>query len=171
MKKRRPNPDEYGPFYHGYVSRVEGDDALQVLEKNKSLVADFFRNLPTAKVDYAYASGKWTPKEILGHLIDGERVFSYRALRISRGDTTPLPGFEENDFAANSNAADRDLDSLIAEYEAVREATLQLYRNMTAEDADRIGEASGFPVSPLAIAYITAGHELHHLRIISERYL
>lgn len=169
--KRRPNTNEYGPFYQGYISQTEGGDALALLEKNKTAVADFFREIPAEKWDYAYAPGKWTPKDLLLHLIDGERVFSYRALRIARGDVTELPGFDQDVFAANSHAAGRSPESLISEYETVREATLELYRHMTDEDADRIGTASGFPASPLAIAFITVGHENHHVRIIKERYL
>ena len=171
MKKRSPPPAEYGHFYHGYIGQTEGDDSLEILTQNKSKVAGFFRSLPAEKWDYAYAPGKWTPKDLLLHLIDGERVFAYRALRISRGDTTELPGFDENVFAQNANAAGRSPESLITEYEAVRESSLHLFRHMTDEAADRIGTASGFPASPLAIAFIMAGHENHHLRIIRERYL
>lgn len=170
MQKRRPNADEYGQFYQGYISHVEGDDLLAILTKNKTEVANFFHNLPAEKWDYAYAPGKWTPKDVLLHLIDGERVFSYRALRISRGDVTALPGFDQDVFAKNANANGRTPASLLDEYEAVRECTLLLYRQIGDEAADRIGTASGYPASPLAIGYIIAGHELHHLRIIKERY-
>lgn len=171
MQKRRPNTNEYGAYYQGYISQVEGDDAIALLEKNKKEIADFFRNIPADKWEYKYEPGKWTPKDLLLHLIDGERVFSYRALRISRGDNASLPGFDQDVFADNADANNRSPESLIEEYETVRESTLHVYRYMKEEDANRIGEASGFPASPLALAFITVGHENHHVRIIKERYL
>jgi hypothetical protein len=171
MQKRRPNKNEYGPYYQGYISQVEGEDVLPLLEQNKNAIAEFLRNIPVDKWKYKYAPGKWTPKDIVLHLIDGERVFSYRALRISRGGTTPLPGFDQDIFAENARANERTPESLIKEYEDVRESTLHIFRNMTDNDANRIGQASGYPASPLAIAYILVGHENHHVRILKERYL
>lgn len=171
MQKRRPNKNEYGPYYEGYVNQVLGDDILSVLKKNKSELIEFFKNIPMDKWEYKYAPEKWTPKDLLLHLIDTERVFAYRALWISRGDLTPLPGFDQDVFVEHANANGRSVDSLISEYETVRESSLHIFKNISDENANRIGSASGFPASPLAIAYIMAGHEIHHVRIIKERYL
>lgn len=171
MQKRRPNKNEYGAYYEGYIANVNGDDIVHILEKNKKEIADFFRSIPANKWEYKYAPGKWTPKDMLLHLIDGERVFAYRALRISRGDTTSLPGFDQDIFAENANANHRTPESLIEEYETVRESTLYIFKNIADKDADIIGTASGFPASPLAVGYVIAGHESHHVRIIKERYL
>ena len=168
---RRPHPNEYGSYFYTYISKVETDDVFQTLADAKRSTVEFFENLPEEKWNYRYAPGKWSVKEVLLHLIDGERVFAYRALRIARNDMTPLPGFDENLFAENCHAGQRSPASLIAEYEAVREATLQLFKHLTAEDLARIGTASNSPASPLAIAFIIAGHELHHLGVIRERYL
>jgi len=174
MKKipfRRPSPDEYGTYYQTYISKVETGDIFQTLEDAKASVAAFFENLPAEKWGHRYAPGKWSIKEVLQHLIDGERVFAYRALRIARNDTTPLPGFDENLFAETCHADRRTPASLIAEYKAVREATVHLFNSLEEEDLDRIGTASNHPASPLAIAFIIAGHEQHHLGVIRERYL
>ena len=168
---RRPSPNEYGAYYDTYISKVEQDDFLQALAEGKAATAAFFRSLPEEKWDHRYAPGKWSVKELLQHLIDAERVFSYRALRIARNDMTPLPGFDENEYAPASKAALRSPSSLLAEYEAVREATIHLFMHLDGEALSRIGTASNHPVSPLAAAFIIAGHELHHVGVIKERYL
>lgn len=168
---RRPAPNEYGAYYNTYISKVETDDILQTLADAKASVTAFFENLPAGKWDFRYAPGKWSIKEVLQHLIDGERVFAYRALRIARNDQTPLPGFDENLFAETCHASQRTPASLLAEYQAVRESTVHLFNSLNEEDLGRIGTASNNPASPLAIAFIIAGHELHHMGVIRERYL
>lgn len=168
---RRPSPDEYGPFYQTYIDKVNTDNIVQTLSKAETSVADFFEKLPEDKWEHRYAPGKWSIKEMLQHMIDGERVFAYRALRIARNDMTPLPGFDENIFAENSHAGRRSPASLIAEYKVVRQSTVHLFGSLLEEDMDRIGTASNAPISPLALAFIIAGHEQHHLGIIRERYL
>lgn len=168
---RQPQPHEYGAYYFNYISKVQTDDILRTLADAKDSTPEFFKNLPKEKWDYRYAPGKWSIKGVLQHLIDGERVFAYRALRIARNDMTPLPGFDEQLFAQTCHADSRTPASLLAEYKAVRTATLHLYQSFTEEDIARIGTASDFPTSPLAIAFIIAGHERHHLGIIRERYL
>ena len=122
-------------------------------------------------LNYRYAEGKWSIKEILVHMMDGERVFCYRALRFARNDATELPGFEENDWVPNSNANNRKLRSIFREYAAVRSSTIELFSNMDKEMLNRSGVANGNPISVRSILFVIAGHELHHMRIILERYI
>ena len=123
------------------------------------------------KHEFRYAEGKWTIKDIILHLIDAERIFAYRALRIARNDKTALPGFEENDYVVTANANNREYESLFTEYETVRNATISLFKTFTSEDFLRLGTASNNSISVRAIGYITLGHELHHKNVILERYL
>jgi uncharacterized damage-inducible protein DinB len=123
------------------------------------------------KFDYQYSEGKWTIKEIIQHLIDSERVFSYRALRISRNDNTPLPGFDENYYVANSNGKERSLQSLLTEMAVVRQSTLSLFNSFSEEQLTKIGIASNREVSVRAIGFIIIGHQKHHQKIFEERYL
>lgn len=169
--KRRPEMEEIPEYYQNYVSQVEGNEIEFILDSAFRESLAFWELLPEKKWDYQYAPEKWTIKEVLLHIIDTERIFAYRILRISRGDTTPLAGFDQDMFVPNSNASNRSVSSLIAEYKAVREATIQLIRNFTPEMWENKGTASDATFSPLTIAFITAGHEVHHLRIIRERYL
>ena len=168
---RRPLPTEHGAYYNTYISKVKIDNFLEALTDGKNNTAGFFKNIPAEKWGYKYGPEKWTIKEVMAHLIDTERVFAFRAMCISRKDKTPLPGFDENDYAPNSNANNRTPESLIKEYIAVRDATLSLFENLNDEMLGQIGTASGLPAAPLAIGFIIAGHELHHIGIIKERYL
>jgi transposase len=173
MKKIiKPNADEYPAFYGTYVrvSPEEGD-ILRDLNYSFEALRTFIESLPAEKLTYCYAEGKWTIKELLIHLIDSERIFAYRALRIARADQTPLAGFDENEYVPNSGANERSLVSILREYTAVRFATIELFANMTAEMLARIGHVNGGNMSARALPYIIAGHEAHHLRIIRERYL
>ncbi|WP_379953320.1 DinB family protein [Dokdonia sp. R78006] len=163
---------EYNEYYKQYIDQVPGSLGIaQALEKGMEDTKDFFTSLSESELLLRYEEGKWTPKEVLLHLIDTERIFSYRALRFSRMDSTPLQGFEQDDFVLSSDANSRTVDSLIAEYISVRQCSLLLYASMTAQTIANIGTASGSPMSPRAAAFITAGHERHHIRIIKERYL
>jgi hypothetical protein len=168
---RRPANHEFGTYYAAYIKLVEGDDLLAILKKGKRVVSDFLQKIPKSKWDYSYGKEKWTIKEVLVHLIDTERVFAYRALRIARGDKTALSGFEQNDFVDHSSAYKRTPASIIAEYKAVREATIQLFKNLDSESLGHIGKASKNPLSALAAGYIIAGHEIHHLTIVRDKYL
>ncbi len=168
---RRPATGEYGDYYFKYITLVEGTDILQELQQSKNTFLAFLQSLPEDKWDYSYRWGKWTIKEVILHLIDTERVFAYRALRVGRKDTTALPGFEQDDYVPASQAAQRTPASLIAEYAAVREASIQLFKNLPLEAFDQIGTASENPISPLATAYIIAGHQQHHWNLFVERYL
>ena len=167
----RPSENEYAPYFGLYIGQVPGDDVLSVLRRQLEETPAFIRNFPPDRQSYRYAEGKWTPKEVFIHILDAERVFAYRALRIGRGDKTPLPGFDQDIFVPESNAEDRSLESIAAEYENLRKCTLHLFENMQPHQVAYLGTASEKPVSPRALAYMTAGHELHHFRILHERYL
>lgn len=167
----RPQPGEYRDYMDAYVSRVPSDgrviDYLEAgLETAKSLV----RSLPTDKLDVPHTPGEWTVKQILLHMMDTERVFAYRALRIARGDTIALPGFEQDDWVPYSRANERSLDSIFAEYDAIRAASIALVNTFTAEDIAREGVASDHPLTVRAAVYVLVGHELHHIASIQENY-
>lgn len=167
----RPTPDTYLAYYQGYVDLVPTDaDPLGLLRQQPAELHRELARLTAAQALMRYAPGKWTPKEILLHLADAERIFTYRALRFARGDEQSLPGFDENAFAANSEANDRTMSDLLTEYHAVRAATLALFGSFTAAQLDRVGQANGGGISVRALLFITAGHERHHLRILRERY-
>lgn len=163
---------EFNPYYGLYINQVpESTDLIVALKKGKSFTADFFALLSEEELMLRYDEGKWTPKEVLLHLIDTERVFAYRALRFARKDMTALQGYEQDDFVAYSEANNRTIRSLIEEFNSVRDASISLYTSMTAQTIKHIGEASGSPLSPRAAGFIIAGHERHHIQIIKERYL
>lgn len=166
----RPEPGEYAPFYETYVSLVPGGDVIAQLESQRVQTAQLFAASTERDGNFRYAPGKWTIKEVVGHLSDSERVFSYRAMRIARGDQTPLPGFEQDDYVKNGNFGEQTLADLVAEYGAVRAATLALLRSFNAEAGARRGTASDKSVTVRALAFIIAGHELHHREILKERY-
>lgn len=163
---------EHHPYYGQYIDQVpEGLTLLDALTQGMDFTTTFYKTLSEESLLLRYEEGKWTPKEVLLHLIDTERIFSYRALRFGRFDTTALAGFEQDDYVASSNANGRSIDSLIEEYESVRRASIALYTNLSVASITAIGEASGSPLSAAAAGFIIAGHERHHIRIIKERYL
>ena len=170
----KPKAEEYPAYSHVYMDLLEDDGRiLDHMRQNLSDLEELVDNLPEEKLLYRYAEGKWTIKEILVHLIDDERIFSYRALRYARNDPTPLHGFEENDYAYYSQANERSLESIFSEYKAVREATIALFENLPEDALMRSGLADGNinRRTVRALAYHLAGHELHHVNIIKERYL
>ena len=164
-------PTEYHPYYKSYIDKAADDHIVHGLLNNLNTVTEFLSEIPDEKHDYAYASGKWSIKEVVLHIIDTERIFAYRALRIARGDTTPLAGFEQNDYVRNANTLNRSLASLIDEYKTVRSATISLFNSLDESALESLGEASGAPISTRALGYIITGHENHHLEVIKERYL
>ncbi len=170
---KRFSPNEFKPYFAIYIEPAVARnlDIVPLLELGLKDTCDFFKGIPAQKELYAYAEQKWTIREILLHLIDTERIFSYRALRIARNDKTNLPGFDENDFARNSKANMRTLQELTEEFKAVRHATLSLFRSFDADDWSKTGMASNSEISVRAIGFILAGHAIHHERIIKERYL
>ncbi|MBT2290714.1 DinB family protein [Paenibacillus albidus] len=168
----RPERQEYAEYYAEYIALVpsEGEYHL-LLEQQSQQVQAMFGGLSEEKGDYRYAPGKWSIKEVLGHLIDTERIMSYRLLRIARGDKTPLAGFEEGDYVAAAGFGRFTLQELLGQYKAVRESTLALVASLPEEVSTRVGTANGNPISARAQAAILIGHELHHMNIIRERYL
>ena len=167
----RPEKNEYAPFYETYVSLVEETDVVTALQNQSDELRKLLSEISVEKSNFRYAEGKWSVKELLGHIIDGERVFSYRALRISRGDQTPLASFEENSYVTGSNFADSKLADLIEEFSLLRASNVLLFKNLTGEMWLRTGTASDATVSVRALAYIMVGHISHHANILRERYL
>ncbi len=167
----RPAQSEHAPYYSRYIDLVPDGPIVEVLRSQVRETMELLRSIPEAKGNHAYAPGKWTIKEVFGHVIDSERVFSYRALRIGRGDATPLPGFEQDDYVPQGGFASRTLQDLADELEVVRRATLLLFEGFPKDAWARMGTASGNPVSVQALAYIIAGHERHHVKVLRERYL
>ncbi len=167
----RPEINEYDPYYHGYVSVINEDDVLQALETQPTAVRKLFDGKPEVTGTYSYAEGKWTIKELLSHLIDAERIFAYRILRISRGDETPIEGFEQDGYIENSNANNRSFADLLDEFEHQRRANVNMVRSLSGDAALRRGTASEKAVSVRALVYIMAGHVRHHVNILRERYL
>ncbi len=166
----RPQSGEYNPYYDRYISLVGSEDIVGLLEKQGPETVALFKSA-SAKADFRYAPGKWSVKEMLGHVNDTERIMTYRALRIARGDKTPLAGFEQDDYIRDGYFGQRALADLIEEFTDVRKATLSLFRHLDAETGSRRGVANGDEISARALAYIIAGHELHHRRVLKEKYL
>lgn len=163
---------EYAAFYAPYIALVNNEwNLVEELEVSVHNFIHFVREIPMDKYDYRYAEGKWTIKEIIQHLIDAERVFAYRALRFARRDTTELPGFDENSYAANVDANWRGLQDLLTEMALVRQCTITLFKSFTADDLIQHGIASGKSVSVRALGFIIIGHQNHHMKIFKERYL
>lgn len=167
----RPDPSEYAPYAEVYVSRVPGDSYLEFLEAQTKRVIAELRAVTEEQSLIRYAPGKWSLRESYLHVIDAERIFTYRALRIARNDQTDLPGFEQDDYIAPSEADHRTWASIIDEFEAVRAATIQLFRNLPEAAWTRTGSANGRKASVRGLAYITAGHVEHHMELLHQRYL
>jgi len=166
----RPETGEFDPYYARYIDRVPEGDVTSLLDSQIRETAGALRAVPAAKATYRYADGKWSIAEVVAHVSDVERIFSYRALRISRADTTPIEGFDENAYVPAGEFDRRSLADLIEELEAVRRATLALLRGLSPAAWTRMGTANGKPISVRALAYIIAGHERHHLGTLRERY-
>ena len=169
--KAKPATDEYAPYYSKYTSLVPDGDVVTTLEQQLAATLVLLRGLPEEQGNHRYAPEKWSVKELVGHVIDTERIFAYRALRIARGDQTPLPGFEQDGYITNGNFDLRQLADLSSEFETVRQSTLFLLRHLSDEAWLRRGVASENEVTVRALAHIMAGHELHHLEILRSRYL
>ena len=167
---KRPEATEYAEFYAGYVSKVPGTDAVSVLESQRLQMVQLFAARSERDGSFRYAPGKWTVKEVLGHVTDTERIFTYRALRIARGDQTPLPSFEQDDYVKNGRFGERTLTGLAEEFALVRAASIALFRSFPEQAWSRRGIASQKEVTVGALAFITAGHQIHHRLILEERY-
>jgi uncharacterized damage-inducible protein DinB len=167
----KPDLNAVPLFYKGYVENVKDLDMMVALSQSSKVALALFRSIPENMGEYRYAEGKWSLKELFNHMMDAERIFAYRALRFSRNDKTPLPGFEENDYAPLANAHARTVEQLVSEMERLRATTIDLFSSFTPEMLKREGTASNTKLSVLHLGYIVAGHETHHRKIISERYL
>jgi hypothetical protein len=167
----RPAPGEYAPPHATYVAAVPDGDVLSLLKKQNGETVRLLARIGEKKSRHRYAPGKWSIREVIGHLIDAERVFTYRALTFARADRNALPGFDENMWASSSNADSRTLKSLLDELKAVRAATLALFSGFTPEQIARTGIASGHQVSVRGLLYVVTGHERHHTKILRDRYL
>lgn len=167
----RPIQGEHGEFYQKYIDKTQGNSVQSLITNHSALLNDFINNLPDSKADYAYADGKWTVKDLLQHIIDTERIMSYRALTFARKDGKDLPGFEENDYAIAAKASTRTLQSLKEEFVAIRKATDLFLLSLTNEQLQQTGKANGYAVKVNSIAFMLFGHALHHKQIIEERYL
>ena len=163
--------NEYVPYQMNYIKLVSEQNIVKGLKDQKEEMIHFFSSIPVFKQEFRYDEGKWTIKDLLLHLIDAERIFAYRALRIARNDATALPGFDENEFVLASQANEREFESLLDEYANVRDATISLFSSFSESDVLKLGTASNASVSVRGIGYCVLGHELHHKQIIIERYL
>jgi uncharacterized damage-inducible protein DinB len=166
-----PSDGDYPEYFKRYISLVSGDDVLEYFKNQTDSLANVLGSIPSEKLHYRYAEGKWTVADVAQHVMDTERVFCYRMLTFARGDKAEVAGFEEDEYAENVDTRTRTADSIISEYKSIRAATLTLLENLDTETIGRSGIANGRRVSVRALAYMIAGHELHHLGVIKERYL
>lgn len=168
---QKPETSEYNPYYGKYISLVTEPDLIEVLENQPAELRSLLGSLNEEKGAHSYAEGKWTIKEVLSHLIDGERIFAYRILRISRGDKTPIEGFEQEGYIENSHANERSFEDLLEEFASERSANLRMMKNLRDDGWSRMGTASESPVSVRALGFVMAGHIRHHVRILKSQYL
>jgi uncharacterized damage-inducible protein DinB len=166
----RPDATEFAPHYATYINAVNGSDALPVLVAQRASTAHFLAAIPESRAGYRYAEGKWSLREVVGHLSDAERIFAYRLLRFARADETSLSGFDENHYVPAGEFERRSLADVAAEFAAVRDATLALVKGLSTEALLRQGSANGKSISARALAWVIAGHEAHHVRVLGERY-
>lgn len=167
----RPGENEYAPFYAGYVQRVPDGDIFEILARQIDSLPALLAKLTVEQADFRPGPAEWSIKEVVGHMNDAERVFAYRALRISRGDQTPLPGFDQDEYVRTANFGDRTLPDLLEEFVLLRRANLLAFNRLTHEAIQRQGTASGFGVSVRALIYILAGHVEHHMESLRQDYL
>jgi len=162
---------EYARFYHTYISKVPAGDLAETFQNVINSTANFFRDHPDLDGNHRYEPGKWSVKEVVMHMVDTEKIMAYRALRIARGDQTPIPGFDQNKYAETVDVSNRTLKDIVRELQATRFLTMMTFKHFTDEELLRIGTASNSPISVRALGHIIIGHELHHMKVIAERYL
>ena len=167
----RPAPGEHAQYYEKYVSLVPEGDIVSTLSEQAGTTLSLLGGIPETKADSRYAPDKWSIKEVVGHLIDCERIFAYRALRFARNDATPQPGFEQDDYVRNAEFSQTLLADLVVEFDCLRRANVYMFKGLTADAWLRGGSANDSDVSVRALAHIIAGHELHHVGILRSRYL
>jgi uncharacterized damage-inducible protein DinB len=166
----KPEVNEYSPFFQTYLNALGEQHPLEVLSIQRKKTIEIFKNLTPAQANYRYAEEKWSVKEVLGHIIDTERIMSYRALCVARGEQQKLISFDENEYVKVADFDSRTINSLLTEYDLLRRANLALYKSLNTTALQTIGQGAHAPISTRALICITAGHELHHLRILKERY-
>ena len=172
IRMKKPAKNDYDPYYQSYISMVEDSASIiEALRKQKDDTYKFLKSIPGEKAEFAYAPGKWTIKEVLGHMIDTEVVMSYRALCIARGEKKQLPGFEQDDYVREGKFNKRELTELIEEFKKVREVNLLAFKHLDNKILERRGISNNKEVTVLALLFIIAGHELHHLKILKGKYL
>lgn len=171
FREQRPTTDEYAEYFDRYISKVPDEDIIEILKEQFASSLELYSNVPDALENYRYAPEKWSLKQVVGHIIDAEWVFTYRALRFARGDQTPLPGMDQDVFMAGANFEARSFESVTAEYKYLRSANLTLFESFDEAILDRTGNASGVDFSVRALLWLTAGHERHHIKVLRERYL
>jgi len=171
MKIQKPDPSQLNAYYKTYLKYVSEEDLIDALTQQTRTGREFIKSISLDKEAYAYGDGKWMLKEVVGHLCDTERILTCRALRISRNDKTPLPGFDENQYMPNSNFAERALNDILDEFIAVRNSLIALFNNMNEEMFDRRGTANHTDISVRDLLFFIVAHERHHLQVIKERYL
>lgn len=167
----QPVGGTYPEYFKNYISHVKADSVAEASAKYGHFTIDFFKSIPTDKAGFRYAEGKWSLKEMLQHIIDAERIFAYRALTIARKDKTPLPGFDENIYAVNCRADNREWQSLLDEFENCRKSTDALIGSFDEEHLQESGTTSGQPNTVIAICFVIYGHILHHINVVKEKYL
>lgn len=168
---KRPDKNDYPSFYETYIRLIQNEDVLLLLENQEMAFHAFVKDISPEKGDYRYAEGKWSLKEVVGHIVEVERIMAYRALAISRGDEQSLPGMDENQYIARSNYSQRDFNSLAEEFSLVRKGNIIMIRSFSEEMLNRVGIANGGRISVRALVYIIAGHLDHHVQVIRDRYL
>lgn len=167
----RPAKTDYAEYYQKYIDLIEGDDIIHILVSLNDEASDVFNFFPQSKGNFAYAEGKWTVKEVAGHMMDTDRIFAYRALAIARGERQPLPSFNQDEYVKNGKFGDRELSDLTYEYRLVRESNLLMFKGFDQSVYSNRGIAAGNEVTVLALMWMIAGHQKHHLNILREKYL
>jgi len=167
----RPVKGDCSEYYQSYIDLIKSDDIIRELDENNKYATEILNSFPQSKGNFRYAEGKWTIKEVVGHIMDTERVFAYRALSIARGEKKQLPGFDQDQYVAHGNFNDRPLFELTYEYRLLRESTILLFKSFDKSVLQNRGNANGNDVTVLALMFITAGHEKHHLNVLKERYI
>lgn len=168
---QKPQPGDYHPFYQTYVDKVPEGNIIEILERQYEEMKRLLAEIPAEKREFRYAENKWSIQEVLGHLIDTERILSWRALAISRNEQQPLPGFDENDYVVAAEFDSREWEDLVEEFLLVRQSSIALFRGFSKSMWQRLGVANNANVRVIAFPYIIAGHEKHHRMILDERYL
>jgi DinB superfamily len=171
VESGKPDETEYAVYYGRYVGKIEGVDIVAVLYDQLQSTLSFLRGIDDRTADFRYAPGKWSVKEVIGHVIDAERVFAYRALAFARNESTSLPGFDENQWAAYANYSSLSMNDILTEFETVRRSTLLLFRQMDTAAWNRRGNANGNDMTTRSAAFVIAGHLQHHLEMLKSRYL